>query len=84
MTEEQALESADGTTETLESRTPNHAPRLTGLALLLCYAVLPVAGVFAWAVAALSTGVPAGENAMTGYSSFVDELGAPVNWLAWR
>jgi hypothetical protein len=53
VTEEQALESADGTTETLETRTPNHAPRLTGLAALVCYAVLPVAGVFAWAVAAL-------------------------------
>jgi hypothetical protein len=55
VTEEQPLESADGTTDTLESRTPNHAPRLTGLAALVCYGFLPIAGVYAWAIASLVT-----------------------------
>jgi hypothetical protein len=53
VTEEQPLESADGVVDNLESRTANHAPRLTGLALIACYALLPIAGVFAWAIAAL-------------------------------
>jgi hypothetical protein len=53
VTEEQALESADSTAETLETRSPNRAPRLTGLAALICYAFLPVSGVFAWAIAGL-------------------------------
>jgi hypothetical protein len=35
-------------------------------------------------LASLSTGVPAGQHAMTGYSSYMAEVGAPVNWLAWR
>lgn len=55
MTEEQALESADGIVDNLESRTANHAPRITGVALIACYALLPIAGVFAWAIAALVT-----------------------------
>lgn len=53
MTEEQPLESADGTAETIETRTPDHAPRVTGLAALLCYAFLPIASVFGWAIAGL-------------------------------
>ncbi|MBV9869164.1 MAG: CDP-glycerol glycerophosphotransferase family protein [Frankiaceae bacterium] len=54
MTEEQAIETADGTAEeTIENRTPNRAPRITGLALLLVYAFLPISGVFAFAVACL-------------------------------
>jgi hypothetical protein len=35
-------------------------------------------------LASLATGVPAGEHSMTGYSSYVAEIGAPVNWLSWR
>ncbi|HWC35233.1 MAG TPA: alkaline phosphatase family protein [Mycobacteriales bacterium] len=35
-------------------------------------------------LASLSTGVPAGEHGMTGYSSYVEEVGEPVNWLSWR
>jgi hypothetical protein len=54
VTEEQALESADGTAEeTIETRTPNRAPRITGLALLVAYAFLPLSGVFALAIAGL-------------------------------
>ncbi len=35
-------------------------------------------------LASLSTGVPAGEHGLTGYSSYVEEVGEPVNWLSWR
>jgi hypothetical protein len=35
-------------------------------------------------LASLSTGLPAGEHGMTGYSSYVEEIGEPVNWLSWR
>jgi hypothetical protein len=35
-------------------------------------------------LASLSTGLPAGEHAMTGYTSYMAEIGEPVNWLAWR
>jgi predicted AlkP superfamily pyrophosphatase or phosphodiesterase len=35
-------------------------------------------------LASLSTGVPAGQHAMTGYSSYIAEVGGAVNWLAWR
>jgi Type I phosphodiesterase / nucleotide pyrophosphatase len=35
-------------------------------------------------LASLSTGVPAGQHAMTGYSTYVPEVGGAVNWLAWR
>jgi predicted AlkP superfamily pyrophosphatase or phosphodiesterase len=35
-------------------------------------------------LASLGTGMPSGQHAMTGYSSFVEEVGSVVNWLAWR
>jgi hypothetical protein len=35
-------------------------------------------------LASLSTGVPAGQHAMTGYTTYVDEVDAAVNWLAWK
>jgi hypothetical protein len=35
-------------------------------------------------LASLSTGVPAGQHAMTGYSTYVEEVDAAVNWLTWR
>jgi hypothetical protein len=35
-------------------------------------------------LASLGTGLPPGEHAMTGYCSYVEEVGAVVNWLAWR
>src|SRR3954447_22188330 len=33
-------------------------------------------------LASLSTGVPAGQRAMTGYTSYMEEVDAAVNWLA--
>lgn len=35
-------------------------------------------------LASLGTGLPPGEHGLTGYSSYVDEIGSVVNWLAWR
>src|SRR3954454_21369605 len=35
-------------------------------------------------LASLGTGLPPGEHAMTGYCTYVEEVGAVVNWLAWR
>ncbi|HTW21255.1 MAG TPA: alkaline phosphatase family protein [Mycobacteriales bacterium] len=35
-------------------------------------------------LASLSTGVPAGQHALTGYSTYVEEVAEPVNWLTWR
>jgi len=35
-------------------------------------------------LASVATGLPSGQHAMTGYSSYVEEIGAVVNWLAWR
>src|SRR5581483_10496063 len=35
-------------------------------------------------LASLSTGVPAGEHALTGYTSYVADVDAAVNWLTWK
>src|SRR3954447_5626037 len=35
-------------------------------------------------LASLGTGLPPGEHAMTGYCTYVEEVGAVVNWLSWR
>jgi hypothetical protein len=35
-------------------------------------------------MASLSTGVPAGQHGFTGYTSYDDEVGDVVNWLAWQ
>jgi hypothetical protein len=35
-------------------------------------------------LASLSTGVPAGQHGLTGYSTYVEEIDSAVNWLAWR
>ena len=35
-------------------------------------------------LASLGTGLPPGEHAMTGYCSYIEEVGAVVNWLTWR
>jgi hypothetical protein len=34
-------------------------------------------------LASLSTGLPPGEHGLTGYTSYIAELGESVNWLAW-
>ncbi|HWA65338.1 MAG TPA: alkaline phosphatase family protein [Mycobacteriales bacterium] len=58
------------------------APFLSSLACRELTAGFPSTTVTS--LASLSTGLPAGEHAMTGYSSYVAEVGEPVNWLSWR
>lgn len=35
-------------------------------------------------LSSLGTGLPTGEHGLTGYTSYVDEVDAVVNWLAWK
>jgi len=35
-------------------------------------------------IASLGTGLPTGEHGLTGYTSVVDGVGEPVNWLRWQ
>jgi len=35
-------------------------------------------------LASLGTGLPPGEHGLTGYTSYVEDIDAVVNWLAWR
>jgi predicted AlkP superfamily pyrophosphatase or phosphodiesterase len=35
-------------------------------------------------LASIGTGLPSGQHALTGYSSYVEEMGSVINWLAWR
>lgn len=35
-------------------------------------------------LASFGTGLPPGSHGLTGYSSYVEEVGEAVNWLAWR
>jgi hypothetical protein len=58
------------------------APYLSSLTCLELTAGFPSTTVTS--LASLSTGVPAGEHAMTGYTSYVAEVDAPVNWLSWK
>jgi hypothetical protein len=58
------------------------APFLSSLACRELTAGFPSTTVTS--LASLSTGLPAGEHGMTGYSSYVAEIGEPVNWLSWR
>jgi CDP-Glycerol:Poly(glycerophosphate) glycerophosphotransferase len=53
VTEEQQPGTAEDEGDVDEVVARNHAPRLTGLVGLACYALLPTAGVFGWAVAAM-------------------------------
>jgi hypothetical protein len=58
------------------------APYLSSLACTELTAGFPSTTVTS--LASLSTGVPAGQHAMTGYSTYVEEIGGAVNWLTWR
>lgn len=35
-------------------------------------------------LASLATGVPAGQHALTGYTSYMEDVDAAVNWLGWK
>jgi hypothetical protein len=58
------------------------APYLSSLACTELTAGFP--STTATSLASLSTGVPAGQHGLTGYTSYDDESGQVVNWLAWQ
>jgi hypothetical protein len=58
------------------------APYLSSLSCVELTAGFPSTTVTS--LASLSTGVPAGQHAMTGYSTYMEEVDAAVNWLSWR
>src|SRR3954468_2461541 len=35
-------------------------------------------------LASLGTGLPPGQHGLTGYTTYMADIGAVVNWLAWR
>lgn len=72
----------DGLGWQLLHRHPDAAPFLTGLAGRPLTAGFPSTTVTS--LASLGTGLPPGQHGFTGYSSWVEEIGEPVNWLAWR
>jgi len=57
------------------------APFLTGLAGRPLTAGFPTTTVVS--LVSLGTGLPSGQHGLTGYSSYVPEVGAAVNWLSW-
>jgi hypothetical protein len=58
------------------------APYLSSMACTELTAGFPSTTVTS--LASLSTGVPAGQHGMTGYTSYVEEVDAAVNWLTWK
>lgn len=61
---------------------PDAAPFLTSLGGTSLVAGFPSTTVSS--LASIGTGVPPGEHGLTGYSTYVEEVDAVVNWLAWR
>jgi hypothetical protein len=72
----------DGMGWELLQRHPDAAPFLTGLAGRPLTAGFPSTTVTS--LTSLGTGLPPGVHGLTGYSSWVEEVGDAVNWLAWR
>lgn len=63
-------------------RHPDTAPVLTGLPGRPLTAGFPSTTVTS--LTSLGTGLPPGAHGFTGYTSWVEEVGDAVNWLAWR
>ncbi|HVM26921.1 MAG TPA: alkaline phosphatase family protein [Mycobacteriales bacterium] len=72
----------DGMGWELLKRHADAAPFLTGLTGRPLTAGFPSTTVTS--LTSLGTGLPPGEHGLTGYSSYVEEVGDAVNWLAWR
>jgi hypothetical protein len=72
----------DGLGWELLRRHPDAAPFLTSLAGRPLTAGFPSTTVTS--LTSLGTGLPPGEHGLTGYSSWLDEIGDAINWLAWR
>jgi Type I phosphodiesterase / nucleotide pyrophosphatase len=58
------------------------APYLSAMACTELTAGFPSTTVTS--LASLSTGVPAGQHGLTGYTTYVEEIDAAVNWLTWK
>jgi len=58
------------------------APFLTSLTSRSMTAGFPATTVTS--LSSLGTGLPSGQHGLTGYSSYDGDVGAVVNWLAWR
>ncbi|MDP9403282.1 MAG: alkaline phosphatase family protein, partial [Actinomycetota bacterium] len=69
----------DGLGERLLRRHADCAPFLASLAGRLLTAGFP--STTATSLASLGTGLPPGEHGLSGYTSWVDELGETVGWL---
>ena len=72
----------DGMGWELLRRHADAAPFLAGLAGRPLTAGFPSTTVTS--LTSLGTGLPPGAHGLTGYSSYVEEVGDAVNWLAWR
>lgn len=72
----------DGLGWTALQANPQAAPYLSSLPGRALTAGFPATTVTS--LASLGTGLTPGEHAMTGYSSYVEDVGTAVNWLAWR
>ena len=72
----------DGLGWTQLQANPDAAPYLSSMTGRPLTAGFPATTVSS--LASLGTGLPSGQHAMTGYSSYVEEVGSVVNWLAWR
>jgi hypothetical protein len=72
----------DGMGSELLRHHPDAAPFLSSLSGRVLTAGFPSTTVTS--LSSFGTGVPPGAHAMTGYSSWVEEVGDSVNWLAWR
>ncbi len=71
----------DGLGEVLLRRHADEAPFLSSLAARPLTSGFPATT--ATSLASLGTGLPPGEHGLTGYTSFVEEVGATVGWLTW-
>ena len=72
----------DGMGWELLRRHPEAAPFLTSLDGQALTAGFPSTTVTS--LSSFGTGLPPGAHGLTGYSSYVEEVGDSVNWLAWR
>jgi hypothetical protein len=72
----------DGLGWQLLRRYAEHAPFLAGLPGRALTAGFPTTT--ATSLASLGTGRPAGEHGLTGYTSLIEEIGEPINWLRWQ
>jgi hypothetical protein len=72
----------DGMGWELLRRHPDAAPFLNSLAGRALTAGFPSTTVTS--LTSLGTGLPPGEHGLTGYTSWLEELGDSINWLAWR